>query len=73
MSVSAVKRRVKNEEIIVIGGKMYVRVNHVQGVLSISPSTIYRWRKDGLIKIHKRGPGVSLISIDEFEKLLEAS
>ena len=73
MSVSAVKSRTEKEEIIVVGDKKYVRVHHVQKVLSISPSTIYRWRKDGLIKIHKRGPGVSLISVDEFEKLLEAS
>jgi len=73
MSVSAVKSRVKNEKIIVVGDKMYVRVCDVQDVLSISPSTIYRWRTDGLITIYKRGRGVSLISIDEFEKLLEVS
>ncbi len=31
------------------GTKLFIRANELSGALGISPSTIYRWRKAGLL------------------------
>jgi len=49
---------------------LYVRMSRAQGMFGVHRSTIYRWRDQGLLTIHKRGRGVSLIRVAEFEKLV---
>ena len=49
---------------------LYVRMSRAQGMFGVHRSTIYRWIKKGLLTIHKRGPGVSLIRVAEFEALV---
>ncbi len=51
---------------------LYVRMSRAQGMFGVHRSTIYRWCKDGLLTIHKRGPGVSLIRVAEFEALVNS-
>ena len=48
---------------------LYVRMSRAQGMFGVHRSTIYRWCKDGLLTIHKRGR-VSLIRVAEFEALV---
>lgn len=48
---------------------VYIRVAKCQEVVGVHRSTIYRWAREGLITIHKRG-GISLISRADFDKIM---
>ena len=48
---------------------VFIRVARCQQIIGIHRSTIYRWAKQGLITIHKRGR-ISLIRLSDINELM---
>lgn len=48
---------------------VYIRLSRCQEAIGIHRSTIYRWAKKGIIKIHKRG-GIALIRLADIDELM---
>ena len=51
---------------------LYVRVSDAPKVFSVSTDTLYKWDKQGRIRIFKRG-GISLVKVAEIAAYIESS